>query len=70
MDGGPPRLTDGPATGRVRLAEELPAGRVTRADVAAVVVALLEQGAGVGTGFDLVAGEDPVAVAVVALRGA
>jgi uncharacterized protein YbjT (DUF2867 family) len=38
----PGRLTDGPGTGRVNLAESVPRGAVSREDVAAVVVRLLD----------------------------
>jgi uncharacterized protein YbjT (DUF2867 family) len=38
----PGRLTDGPATGRVVVAESAPRGTVSRADVAAVVLAALD----------------------------
>jgi len=38
----PGRLTDGPATGRVNLAESVPPGAVSRADVAAVIQSILD----------------------------
>jgi uncharacterized protein YbjT (DUF2867 family) len=61
----PGHLTDAPATGRVRLAAPpLPAGSIPRADVAAVIAALLDEP---GTGhqtLELVAGDSPVAAAV------
>jgi len=61
----PGRLTGAPATGRVRLAAPpVPAGPVPRADVAAVIAALLgEPGAGRRT-FELAGGDTPVAAAV------
>jgi uncharacterized protein YbjT (DUF2867 family) len=61
----PGGLTDAPATGRVRLAPPpLPAGTVPRADVAAVIAALLDHP---GTGhqtLELTGGDTPVAAAV------
>jgi uncharacterized protein YbjT (DUF2867 family) len=63
----PGGLTDEPASGRVRVAPETGRGTVPRADVAAVLVALLETGAGVGTQFELVSGETPLAEAVAGL---
>ena len=61
----PGRLTDAPATGRVQLAAPpVPAGSVPRADVAAVIAALLDEpGAGRRT-LELVSGDTPVAAAV------
>jgi uncharacterized protein YbjT (DUF2867 family) len=61
----PGRLTDAPATGRIRLAAPpVPHGTVPRADVAAVIAALLDEP---GTGhktLELVGGDSPVAAAV------
>ena len=61
----PGGLTDAPATGRIRLASPpVPAGTVPRADVAAVIAALLDNP---GTGhqtLELVSGDNPVATAV------
>jgi uncharacterized protein YbjT (DUF2867 family) len=61
----PGSLTDAPATGRIRLAPPpVPAGTVSRADVAAVIAALLD---GPGTRhqtLELVSGDSPVAAAV------
>jgi uncharacterized protein YbjT (DUF2867 family) len=60
----PGRLTDGPPTGRVRIAERLERGEIPRADVAAVVVAALDEPTTVGRSFDLVGGETPIDEAV------
>jgi uncharacterized protein YbjT (DUF2867 family) len=60
----PGRLTDGPATGRVRVGEGLERGEVTRADVAAVLAACLQIDATVGRTFDLVGGDTPIAEAL------
>jgi uncharacterized protein YbjT (DUF2867 family) len=61
----PGGLTDAPATGMIRLAApQVPRGTVPRADVAAVIVALLDEP---GTGhqtLELVSGDSPVAAAV------
>ena len=61
----PGGLTDAPPTGRIRLAAPpVPRGTVPRADVAAVIAALLDDP---GTGhqtLELVAGDSPIAAAV------
>jgi uncharacterized protein YbjT (DUF2867 family) len=66
----PGRLTDDAATGRVQAAPRLEPGSISRADVAAVVVAVLDAPATAGVTFDLVAGDTPVADAVAALAAA
>ncbi|WP_052849198.1 NAD(P)H-binding protein [Streptomyces avicenniae] len=64
----PGRLTDGPGTGRVLLAEPpVDAGAVPRDDVAAVLVALLDTPGTAGLTLDLVGGSEPVAEAVAAV---
>lgn len=63
----PGRLTDDPATDAVRLAAEVEPGEVTRADVGAVIAAVLDEPGTVGQQLDLVAGNDTVADAVRAL---
>lgn len=50
----PGRLTDGPATGRVRLAESVPPGAVSREDVAAVLLDLLDDATTAGKTLELV----------------
>jgi uncharacterized protein YbjT (DUF2867 family) len=61
----PGGLTDGPATGMIRLAAPpVPAGTIPRADVAAVITALLtEPGAGHQT-LELTGGDTPLAAAI------
>lgn len=60
----PGRLTDDPATGLVHLGPDVERGDVTRADVAAVVAAVVGQDATVGHQWNLVNGATPVADAV------
>lgn len=60
----PGRLTDEPATGLVALGPDVERADVTRADVAAVVAAVLDAPASVGQQWDLVGGDVPVAEAV------
>lgn len=60
----PGRLTDDPATGLVALGEDVERGDVTRADVAAVVAAVLDEPRTVGKQWNLVGGDVPVAEAV------
>ena len=63
----PGRLTDDPATDAVRLAPEVEPGEIPRADVGAVLAAVLDEPGTVGQQVDLVAGNDTVADAVRAL---
>ena len=66
----PGRLTDDPGTGKVVLEAAVPRGDVTRDDVAAVIVALLDEPASVGRVLELVGGSVPLAQAVAALATA
>src|SRR3954454_13118952 len=60
----PGRLTDDPATGLVALGPDVARGDVTRADLAAVIAAVLDEPATVGRQWNLVNGETPVGDAV------
>ncbi|HYZ57416.1 MAG TPA: NAD(P)H-binding protein [Streptosporangiaceae bacterium] len=61
----PGGLTDAPATGRIRLAAPpVPAGTVPRADVAAVIAALLNEPGTRYQTLELVSGDSPVDAAV------
>ncbi|MGW4382196.1 SDR family oxidoreductase [Kitasatospora sp. NPDC004531] len=62
----PGGLTDQPGTGRVKLGESTGHGTVPRDDVAAVLVALLDEPATVGRTLELISGNSPVAEAVSA----
>ena len=63
----PGRLTDEPATGLVALGSAVERGDVSRADVAAVLAAVVDQEATVGRQWNLVSGDTPVPDAVHAL---
>jgi nucleoside-diphosphate-sugar epimerase len=63
----PGGLTDDPGTGRVQVADRLGRGSISRADVAAVLLACLGIETTVGRGFDLLAGETPIEEALAAL---
>jgi len=63
----PGRLTDDPPTGRVRLARRVPRGEVTRADVAAVLLACLRNPGTIGKVLELVGGDTPIEEAVAAV---
>lgn len=65
----PGRLTDDPATGRVRLAAFTGRGAVTRDDVAAVLAELLDTPSTAGLTLELIGGDTPVAVAVKGIAG-
>lgn len=56
----PGLLTDEPATGRVRIARRLPHDSVTRADVAAVLAAVLHDHRAAGRILAVLGGETPV----------
>ena len=61
----PGGLTDGPATGRILLAPPpVPRGTIPRADVAAVIAALLDNPGTRHQTLELVGGDSPVAAAV------
>ena len=61
----PGGLTDAPATGKVRLAAPpIPAGTVPRADVAAVIAALLDDRGSRHQTLELTSGDSPVVAAV------
>jgi uncharacterized protein YbjT (DUF2867 family) len=60
----PGRLTDDPATGLVTLGPDVPRGEVTRADVAAVLAAVLDEPSTIGKQWNLVNDRTPVADAV------
>lgn len=63
----PGRLTDDPPSGLVEVGERLERGEIPRADVAAVLLAVLEADNTIGKTFDLVSGEVPVLRAIAAL---
>ncbi|QLQ35938.1 NAD(P)H-binding protein [Micromonospora robiginosa] len=63
----PGRLTDDEPAGRITLARPVAPGAVSRADVARVLLALLDTPATAGHTVELVAGDTPIADAVAAL---
>ncbi|GLZ41304.1 NAD(P)H-binding protein [Actinokineospora sp. NBRC 105648] len=65
----PGRLTDDPPTGGVELAESVRGAAVSRADVAAVLLALLDTPDTAGLTLELVGGQVPVEVAVQSAIG-
>ncbi len=62
----PGALTDGPATGRVSAGPHVARGQIPRADVAAVLAAVLADPSTAGTTFDVVSGDTPIADAIAA----
>jgi uncharacterized protein YbjT (DUF2867 family) len=60
----PGLLTDDPGTGKVTLGESVGGGVVTRDDVAAVLVAVLDHPETAGKVYELVGGDTPVAEAL------
>ncbi|BBZ28191.1 NAD-dependent dehydratase [Mycolicibacterium madagascariense] len=65
----PGHLTDEPGTGRVRVADSTGSGSIPRADVAAMLVALLDAPATSGVTFELISGDTTIAEAVSVLSG-
>jgi uncharacterized protein YbjT (DUF2867 family) len=63
----PGALTDEPGTGRVHAAESTGRGSIPRADVAALLVDLLDSPAVGGMTFELISGDTPIRDAVSAL---
>jgi uncharacterized protein YbjT (DUF2867 family) len=63
----PGRLTDDSPTGRVTVGPSVSRGTISRADVAAVLLAVLENDASIGKAFELVAGETPISEAIAGL---
>ncbi len=64
----PGRLSDDPGSGRIETAAKLDrSGEITRDDVAAALLACLDEPSTIGTTFDLLSGETPIAAAIRAL---
>ena len=66
----PGGLTDDPGTGLIHAAEQLPVeryGRIPRDDVAATLVACLDEPTTIGRAFDEVSGDTPIGEAVARL---
>src|SRR4051812_11430361 len=63
----PGRLTDEPGTARVQVGGHLERSDITRDDVAAVVVAVLDEPRTVGRTFDVVQGDTPIPEALAQL---
>ena len=63
----PGTLTDDDATGRIRTADHVDGGSIPRADVAAIIARLIEDGSAIGETFEVVAGDTPIAEALKAL---
>lgn len=63
----PGGLTDEPGTGRVFAAESGERGQIPRADVAAVLAAVLSEPAAIGKTFELISGQTEIPDAVAAL---
>ena len=63
----PGALTNDPGTGRVTIAESTGRGSIPREDVAAVLVAVLDEPRTAGRTFEVITGDTPIAEAVAAL---
>jgi len=63
----PGRLTDDPATGEVRMGADIPSGAISRTDVAAVIVAVLEDDSTIGSQFELTEGDQTISDAIASL---
>jgi hypothetical protein len=60
----PGRLTDEPGTGKVSVAESTGRGSIPRADVAAVLLAVLDSPEAAGRTFEVIGGITPIAEAL------
>jgi nucleoside-diphosphate-sugar epimerase len=60
----PGHLTDDPGTGRVQIAEQTLRGSIPREDVAAVLLAVLDDPGTAGQTFQLISGDTPIVEAV------
>jgi nucleoside-diphosphate-sugar epimerase len=63
----PGHLTDDPPSGKVKIAERLESGEISRADVAAVLLACLDRAETIRHEFDLIGGETPIEEALAGL---
>jgi uncharacterized protein YbjT (DUF2867 family) len=63
----PGGLTNDPGTGRIRAGNDIGSGSVTRDDVAATLVAVLDSPNTIGVSFDLLGGDTPIEEAVAGL---
>ena len=64
----PGALTDGPATGRVRIGVDIPSGEISRSNVAAVIAAAIADDTTIGAQFELTEGDHGIAEALASLR--
>ncbi|MCW2771020.1 MAG: NAD-dependent dehydratase [Aeromicrobium sp.] len=60
----PGALTDEPGTGEISLAEKLDRGEIPRADVAALLAAVLDEPATIGRQWEVVGGTTPITEAI------
>lgn len=65
----PGGLTDDAPTGLVTLAEKVDRGQISRADVAAVIAAVLDEPGAIGKQWELVGGATPIAEAITGAVG-
>ncbi|MFP4513535.1 MAG: SDR family oxidoreductase [Acidimicrobiales bacterium] len=65
----PGRLSDDPPTGRVQLARHVERAEISRADVAHVLAAVLDEPATIGHTFEVVGGDTPIDEALRGLVG-
>jgi uncharacterized protein YbjT (DUF2867 family) len=63
----PGHLTDDPGTGRVEISDQTGHGDIPRADVAAVLVAVLDTSATAGRTFEVISGDTPISEAITKL---
>ncbi|MCU1438295.1 MAG: NAD-dependent epimerase/dehydratase family protein [Naasia sp.] len=62
----PGALTTAPGTGRIRIGDTVPRGAIPRDDVAALVVAVLDEPRSIGRQWEAVGGDAPIGEAVLA----
>jgi uncharacterized protein YbjT (DUF2867 family) len=64
----PGGLTDDPGTGRIQAAPSVERAQIPRDDVAATLLAVLDERGTVGVTFELVSGETPIGEAISSIR--
>lgn len=63
----PGSLTDEPGSGRIEVADRLPGGSISRADVAETLIAVLDSPNTINKAFDVVGGPTPIRNAIAAV---
>lgn len=63
----PGGLTSDEATGQVEVGEKVERGKISRADVAAVILAVIADDSSIGRTFEVISGSEPIEAAIASL---